>query len=35
MAILMNVGKPLQTSDNIFMTEWVAFFFQQVAYRMM
>ena len=26
MAILMNVGKPLQTSDNIFMTEWVAIF---------
>ena len=24
MAILMNVGKPLQTSDNFFMTEWVA-----------
>ena len=22
----MNVGKPLQTSDNIFMTEWVAIF---------
>ena len=26
MAILMNVGKLLQTSDNIFMTEWVAIF---------
>ena len=26
MAVLMNVGKPLQTSDNIFMTEWVAIF---------
>ena len=26
MAILMNVGKPLQTSKNIFMTEWVAIF---------
>ena len=26
MAILMNVGKPVQTSDNIFMTEWVAIF---------
>ena len=26
MAFLMNVGKPLQTSDNIFMTEWVAIF---------
>ena len=26
MAILMNVKKPLQTSDNIFMTEWVAIF---------
>ena len=26
MAIFMNVGKPLQTSDNIFMTEWVAIF---------
>ena len=26
MAILMNVGKPLQTSDSIFMTEWVAIF---------
>ena len=24
MAVLMNAGKPLQTSDNIFMTEWVA-----------
>ena len=24
MAVLMNVGRPLQTSDNIFMTEWVA-----------
>ena len=26
MAVLMNVGKPLQTADNIFMTEWVAIF---------
>ena len=26
MAVLMNVGKPLQTSDNIFMTELVAIF---------
>ena len=26
MAVLMNVGKPLQTADNIFMTEWVAVF---------
>ena len=26
MAVLMNVGKPLQTSDNIFMIEWVAIF---------
>ena len=26
MAVLMNVGKPLQTTDNIFMTEWVAIF---------
>ena len=26
MAVLMNVGKLLQTSDNIFMTEWVAIF---------
>ena len=26
MAILMNVGNPLQTADNIFMTEWVAIF---------
>ena len=26
MGVLMNVGKPLQTSDNIFMTEWVAVF---------
>ena len=26
MAVLMNVGKPLQTSDNVFMTEWVAIF---------
>ena len=26
MAVLMNVGKPLQTSDNIFMTEWIAIF---------
>ena len=26
MAILMNVGKPLQTSDISFMTEWVAIF---------
>ena len=26
MAILMNVGKPLQTLDNIFMTEWGAIF---------
>ena len=26
MAVLMNVGKPLHTSDNIFMTEWVAIF---------
>ena len=25
-AVLMNAGKPLQTSDNIFMTEWVAIF---------
>ena len=24
MAVLMHVGKPLQTSDNIFTTEWVA-----------
>ena len=26
MAVLMNIGKPLQTTDNIFMTEWVATF---------
>ena len=26
MSVLMNVGKPLQNSDNIFMTEWVAIF---------
>ena len=26
MAILMNVGKPLQTADNIFLTGWVAIF---------
>ena len=26
MTVLMNVGKPLQTSDKIFMTEWVAIF---------
>ena len=26
MAVLVNVGKPLQTSDNIFMTEWLAIF---------
>ena len=26
MAVLMNIGKPLQTSDNIFMTERVAIF---------
>ena len=26
MAVLMNVGKPLQSTDNIFMTEWVAIF---------
>ena len=26
MAVLTNVGKPLQSSDNIFMTEWVAIF---------
>ena len=26
MAVLMNVGKPLQTTGNIFMTEWVAIF---------
>ena len=25
MAVLANVGKPLQSTDNIFMTEWVAF----------
>ena len=26
MAVLMNVGQPLQAMDNIFMTEWVAIF---------
>ena len=26
MAVLMNAGKPLHTTDGIFMTEWVAFF---------
>ena len=26
MAVLMNVGKPLQTSDDIFTTEWVVIF---------
>ena len=26
MAVLMNVAKPLQSTDNIFMTEWVAIF---------
>ena len=26
MAVLMNVGKPLQIENNIFMTEWVAVF---------
>ena len=26
MAVLMNVGKPLQTTDNIFLTEWAAMF---------
>ena len=26
MAVLMNVGKPLQIADNIFMTEWLAIF---------
>ena len=26
MAIFANVGQPLQSSDNIFMTEWVAIF---------
>ena len=26
MAVLTNVGKPLQNSDNLFMTEWVAIF---------
>ena len=26
MAVLMNIGKPLQSTDNIFMTEWMAIF---------
>ena len=26
MSVLMTVGKPLQTTDCIFMTEWVAIF---------
>ena len=26
MTVLMSVGEPLQTTDNIFMTEWVAVF---------
>ena len=33
MATLTNVGKPLQTSDNIFVTEWVAIFREWAARR--
>ena len=33
MFIVMHVGKPLQTSDNIFMAEWVAIFRDESGLR--